>query len=300
MDDQKIKENSYTGIKQKRPVFVVLGIAIALTAILGVVMLFKPDSSKQAKITPINPDAVIITVGGESIYKKDLDYEISSAPKPLQDNPKTIESLTTKLINDSVTLQQGNKEKIVELGSLSYNNSSKDYALRLREINKIKRTVNARAERLEGTIVSIWFFNSIIPKIGIQEAKEIVKAKINNIHAEVKSKRLTVDQAIERIKADTSLSEIDGAYISNAGYKFSATREDKITVDKEFDNKLWILNEGDISEVHELKDLNRRTGQLEPVLYSFGSIAKRAATGNAVDYDKWLEESSKLYAVTKY
>lgn len=111
MDDQKIKENSYTGIKQKRPVFVVLGIAIALTAILGVVMLFKPDSSKQAKITPINPDAVIITVGGESIYKKDLDYEISSAPKPLQDNPKTIESLTTKLINDSVTLQQGNKEK---------------------------------------------------------------------------------------------------------------------------------------------------------------------------------------------
>jgi hypothetical protein len=276
-------------------------LTIGIVAILALSLTLLPElTQKKTSIVQKNPETVILKVGQESIYQKDLDYEISKSPRSEQQNQDNINSLKDKLINDSITLQQAEKDKLIKNESKFYNSISKDYLLRIKTVDNVKNILDARAERIQGNIVTIWFHNLVIPQMGIEKAKVIVKNKIDLIYSDVKSNKITIAQAVNKIKTDTSLKEIDSAYAANAEYKFNAVYGDKITIDKEFDDSLWLLKQGELTAVQELKGTNMKQNSTEGVLYAFGIVEQRTNSGDRKDYQKWLEESTKLYEVAKY
>jgi len=284
--------------KSHKLILLTIGIVAILALSLTLLPEFTQKNNKSVK--QADPNTVIMKVGQENIFQKDLDFELSKSPKSELQNKDNIASLKDKLVKDSVTLQQAQKDKLIKAEDNYFNSDSKDYLLRIKTVENVKSILDARAERIQGNIVSIWFFNSIIPKMGIEKAKVIVKNKIDLLYSDVKSSKITVTQAINKIKADTSLKEIDSAYVANSEYKFNAVYGDKITIDKEFDDSLWLLKQGEITEVQELKGTNIKPENTQGVLYAFGTVEQRTNSGERKNYQKWLEESTKLYEIARY
>lgn len=280
----------------------IIFITIGIVAILSIALTLLPKYTNQQKPTVANkdPNAVIMKVKDENIYQKDFDYELSQMPRPDQNSDQSKQVVTQKLIDDSVTIQEAVKEKLTTVDSSLYNSNSKNYTGRLQVVSNIKKLINDRADRIEGTVVTIWFYNSVPPKMGIEKAKEVVKAKITDLHEQVKSKKITVKEAVDRIKKDASLKEIDAAYQTNSSLPFNAVFGNKITIDKQFDQMLWQLKDGEVSDVYALKATNKLETANEELLYAFAIMDRRTSTGQKNDYELWLKENSKQYEITQY
>lgn len=277
-------------------------VTICVLAILAISLTLIPKFSKS-NITNTesskNPDAIILKVGQENIYQKDFDYELKQLPKTEQKTDIASLAINQKLVNDSISIQQAVLDKFITVDNSVYNSNTKNYTSRIQTVNLIQKIVNSKADRLEGSVITIWFNNSIVPKMGILKAKDLTKSKIDNIQSAVKNKTLTVQEAVDKVKKDTSLQEIDAAYQPNSSLSFNAVYGDKITIDKDYDTSLWTLKQGEVGDVIALKSTYKNPTSTEEILYAFAIISKRTTTGQKNDYDSWLKENSTKYEITK-
>ncbi len=131
----------------------IIVICCILTIILAGLFLSQKKTSPPEVVK--DPNKIIMTVGRENIYQKDFEYEKSLMPKGEQDSLLTKQALQEKLINDSITLQQGEIDGLIVIDKFIFNTFNKDYSARIKAVENVKKIINDRTERIQGTLVSI-------------------------------------------------------------------------------------------------------------------------------------------------
>lgn len=254
------------------------------------VLIFVYLPLKDAEIQEVTPlvleDDVLMVVGEETIYKQDLETEMSFAPNREDEDSEAF--FINKLAKDSIILQAGAGEGRIKLDSTFYNNKNKNYKKRVEMIQSVRESVEQDVDKLEGTIVSIWFFNNdYVGPLGYEGGKTRALEKLRPLYDEVVAGNISIEEAGEIIASDTELASLDPVYKTNAIYKFSVKANDPITFDQEFNEALKGLPEGHITEIYTLKDSNDNTRQPVDAVHAFGKLEKRTGKG-ILGFEEWL------------
>lgn len=287
----------------KKIVIIVLGVLVIL--LLGVVIFqtlqknraILPIGSDQANATPPAP-GVIAKVGEELIYQRELDIELSAYPPSLPlEQRKAL--LIQKIATDSAILQIAKKDGIISnLDTDIFNSPDLDYLKRLKTVSDIQNEVEGKAGKISGAIVSIWFYNfGVNAPIGYDKGKELALQKITKLHTDVKSGKMTIEQAAESIRSDSSMSQLDpGSYKQNARQLFDTSIENLITHNSELDKQLRSLPVAGVSDIF----LSTEPFFDKPGFYQFGQITNKVSNSKFGSFDEWFAKGQKNYAITLY
>lgn len=286
-------------------------IIIALIVFLSVVLFYYNQKIKPGIQPPVkteqptatssafikDPKKAVAKVGEEIIYQQDLDVEIAKQPN-FPSTPSAKTQLLQKIASDSAILQGAAQEGLVTLDKTVFNSTEKDYLKRIKLVEELKSKVTGQADSISGTIIAIWFHNIKIGPLGLEKSKQMAYDKITKLQSEVKTGKITIEQAGEAIKKDTSLAQIDPAYASNALLNFKINRGQQLTGDKKFNDALSSLKVNEISDVFLGQDRNS-VGKTFDALYHFGQIKQRIESGKP-SFTDWFALKAKKYALTIY
>lgn len=301
LEDPKVKN-----IKRiKRFLLILLAILIVSTVTVSLhyvlnqknTLLQIPSISQTPKTTQISGS--IAKVGDEYIYSADFDTENNLyPPAPGSDSKKVI---LDRLTEDSIILQGAQEDGLAKLDLTVYNSKDKDYKKRVELVAKVKNDIKNQSDTYKGTIVAIWFLNDRVGPLGYEKSKQIALEKITKLHGDVKSGKITIQQAGENIKRDSSLAQLDKAYKSNAIFNFYSTKDDPPTYDDNFNQALFNLPAKGISEVFTGKsaDLDNNN-QLTDAYFIFGQLKEKAGSGKYISFDDWLNKKKGIYSVEIY
>jgi len=313
MEQNPSATNNLASQKQPQQVWkLLLGIFIGIVFLLGfflvldhfnVISLHKVlplGNNLFSPALPSSPDQKIIAkIGEENLYQKDLDTEMHYYP--LKNKADTKQVLLKKMEKDSIILQAAQQEGLIQLNASIFNAPGKDYLARMKKITEITNTISQRQDKIKGSFVSIWFYNNAKPTTMDQTAaKQLALTKITAVYDLVKAKKITMQQAGERLKADTSLAQIDIAYKSNAIRDFAVAPSERITFDKNFDDKIKQLQPGQLTDLYLAKDKELKTKRIIDAMYMFAQVSSRSNTGNTSTFDDWYAKKEKLYAISTY
>lgn len=244
---------------------------------------------------------IIMKVGQENIYQKDLDTEEKAFP-PIKNVDKK-KLLLDKIAKDSILLQGARDDGIVNLDTSVFNSPQKDYAKRIDLIGAIKKKIDEKSDNLTGAIVSIWFYNKAPGRVGYEKGRKLALAAITKIHDDVVKKKLTIEQAGQAIRNDPLLGRVDPAYLNNALLKFSKSPSQSLIFDPGFDAIIKKLTTGAVSNVYLAKTKQWQNGQptdsMIDSVYMFAQVTARKKSTNS-GYDDWYSQKAKSYAVTIY
>jgi hypothetical protein len=201
------------------------------------------------------------------------------------------------MIEDSIILQAGQKEGLIELTSDIFNNRNKNYTNRLKAVELVKSKVGARQETITVELFALWFYNTQPAEIGLEKGKQIAFQKMSAIHSQLKTKKIDSKQAADLIKSDTSLAQLDKAYVSNAYSEVTATPEEHLTFDNEFDAKIRALQPGDITDLYLAKFSYKKDQPPSDVAYVIAKMVDKK-NGVITSQTEWLQDYKKQYEVT--
>lgn len=289
-------------------------LTIVITGILTYIFIYAPRMNNsnlsptlrteqgQTNITSLNlnenhpSDYALAQVGEEKIYQSDLDKETAVYP-PLK-NFDVMRFLLDKIATDSAILQGAQEDGLIKLDNSVFNSPNKDYYKRIKLVSQIKQDINNQADSIQGSVVSIWFYNMNLGSLTYDQAKALAYTKIKKIHGQVKSGKMTIGEAGRAISSDDSLIQIDKSYKSNAIFNFSAIKNEdneKITFDPKLDAILWGLQEGEISDIYLAKDKpGELYGKEVEAAYFFGQVTKKVQKGKA-GFSEWLNQKQIKY-----
>ncbi len=306
MTELGISYHNKKGLLILLPFFAILLIAIPLTLLsVQKQQVIKQHAQTPIQITPsvlqpnvVNPaDKIILKVGEENIYEKDLDTELAYFPG--KKTLTTKERLLKKLIKDSIVLQAAKTDGLITLSDSVFNSLNKNYLQRVQLVSSVTQLIENKQKSLSGNIISIWFDNTQPGPAGYNKGKEIALQKITQLQAAVKNKQITIEQAGQQIIQDTNLAQVDPSYAANAILPFSVNTTDKISFDPTFDAKLRSLPASGVSDVYLIKDKDN-TGNLVDAVYMFGQVLDRKSGSAGGDFDTWYAQKVSNYAITYY
>lgn len=280
--------------RNKLPIFVAAALVLVVLAVgLGYYFKLLPDTP----FTQNELDKVVAQVGEEKIYQRDLQNE--SVYSNL-DPSTTQKLLLEKVVSDSIALQAGKAEGLVQLSDDVFNNPKKVYPRRVDLINELEKKLTPEAaETVKVEIVTMFFINTRVGTLGLERARELVTATIRPIYEDVRSKKITLKQAGEIIQQNTALKDVDPAWKSNAykEYIIPAEKLPLLTFDDRFNQMLVALKPGQITPLHLGLDIDFDNNTKREALYMFGQVSPET---NQQTYDSWLEEKRKNYNVVYY
>lgn len=141
--------------------------------------------------------------------------------------------------------------------------------------DQIYANMRERQNNLQGSLISVWIYKDNIGPLGYENSKQLAYQKISQVHERVKSGSLTMAQAAEILKNDRELVQLGSFSLGNIYLKFDAGRRQTITVDPLFDDFLWLLSDGSVSDIY-LARANSLEEAIEPdAVYMFAQIDKR-------------------------
>ncbi len=115
----------------------------------------------------IRDKEVIAKVGVENLYKNDLNYYLSVYFSNKNDSTNVQKSIDA-LIEQSVILQQAEKDGLVKLSSTTFNNPNKNIALRSALLEETKEKLEEKyVTKISGEAITMWFNNPSYPKPAI-------------------------------------------------------------------------------------------------------------------------------------
>lgn len=251
------------------------------------------DPSSSGSTAPAGE--VIATVGKETLYKEDLDYQKSLYAGDSSKIPRA--DFINQLVKDSVILQAGADAAIIKLEPGFFNATDKNYILRQKNIQTVKDKIQSQSNSISGQIVSIWFANDVPPAMGYEKAKQTAFQKIVALQQDVKLKKITMQQAGAQIKADTSLVDLDEAYKVNAIFPFAKKQGELITISKELDAALWQQPVGGVTDVILVKSKPTYDTKEVEAVYMFGQVTSKVGTSTISNFDAWYTQQKARYAV---
>ena len=266
-------ENTFE--RSKKPIILkILLVLVVILVVIGAFFLWR-WSSRVIEESRNPQHKVIIKVGQEKIYQKDLETELAYYPTKDEAAKKL---LLNKLVADSKLLQDAKKEKAITIDQSIYNSPDKDYLKRMKVIQQLKKENAKKNAGLKGSIISVWFLNDRVGPLGYEKAKLLALNKITYLHDQVKTGKMTMAEAGDNIKNDSSLAQLDPtSYKTNAITYFNVASGEKITWESEFNQILWNLKPGEISAIYTAKsaDLDHQN-EILPAYYIFGQAERKA------------------------
>ncbi len=277
---------------------------VVLVGGMGAYIYLKPKAhQKNFYLRPLpssenkqSPDSIIVTVGKEVLYQKDYDFELLYHPE--QGNSSVRQTILAKMITDSIILQAGQADGFVKLDDTVFNSVDKNYLKRIQSVEQVQRNIEQKAEHMRVSIVSIWFYNNNrIGPLGYEGGKAFAQKKISELYKNVKDKNMTMAEAGQAIMNDSSISQVDVAYRSNALATFEVTSGDQMTFDPEFDKQIRKLKPGELTPIYILKDKDIKTGAMKEAVFIFAKMETISGSASMSDFDTWLDQKRKNYEV---
>lgn len=277
--------------------FLFIALIILVPIIIGALAYFFLYSQNKG---PAN-SKIIAKVGDESLFQKDFEVEYTSFPKSgssLSDK-QVKDMLVAKMIRDSVILQGAAEENMVSLDQSVFNTYSKDYYKRTRLVASAEALLKKQEGKLEGSRLAMYIFNVAFGRNGYAKSKEMAMSKMRALYEQVRLRKITMQQAAEKIRADEFLSGNDVNYKGNAYFEFKAGKGEKITSFPEFDSMIQKLNLGEITSLYVAKDKHPVTKEPIDAIVMFAEVT-RVPVGIQKTFDEWYAEKSGQYEVKIY
>ena len=296
-------------MKRKLLIFVV---SLFLFLLGGGVYWLKKNFPVFPPTPTAKPAGKIAKIGKEEIYQNDLDFWADAYNQRFSglDETKKREEILKIIQEQSLILQEAEKQKIATLTPEVFNHPSKDYPQRNILVDKLKTQLEKLIiTNVSGEAVSVWFYNPSAgkPIIPFGEAKKFAWEKINKVYQKVKEGEIDIQQAGEIIKNDASLAKIDPAYQTNAYLKFeNKTKANPPFAKEELNRVAFALKEGEVSEIlvvpyqvpEDPENPNSPFVEKE-CHYTFIKINRRL-TSDFISFSQWLDEKKKEYPIQLY
>jgi len=143
----------------------------------------------------------VLKVREEILYTDDFNVELylHHFPEFIDTDPISDDLLMEvagELVRASVILQEAEQQGFVELDDAVFNASGKEYLDRgalITEAEELLVLNSSSVITLEQ--ISIWFYNTEIPEIGVEAAREIAEEKITSLRSQLADGELTFQQA---------------------------------------------------------------------------------------------------------
>lgn len=270
-----------------------------VVVVAGIVIYWKFDDIAGVFQRPVLREAneVLFTVGTETIYASDLAYEKSNYPTSV--SPEVEAALKSKLQEDSIVLQEAQKQNLLSLDSNFFNAATKDYQQRLRQISTAKQLLLEKTLQSNyGEAIAIWFMNTEPAPIGYDAAKKLAFTKISDVRARVASSELTMQEAGQLVASDTSLAQVDPAYQSNAYFDFVIVPNQKVVFEDRADVIIKNTKPGQMTDILVLQDKVGTTTERKDALYLFAKIADTTST-DPDSFSAWLATVKPSYVITE-
>ena len=242
-----------SSLKKFFPLVLILLVFLPLIFVIG--KRFQ-SSKKRTEEDKFPLKKVIAIAGRETLYGQDLNYELSIYfPEVYKSDEPVPEEIKKKaldqIIEDSLLLQSAADEGIIDLNETVFNNLNKEYRARNILINSIDEKVEQKLINwVKGELISIWFKNIYEPKMGLEAARQISRAKMEGIYSRLKSGNLiSLEQAAEEIKNDPALALIDPSYQGNAYIAFEIEQGEEFFIDPKIQEAAFKLPVNQLSEI---------------------------------------------------
>ncbi len=267
--------------------FVAVGVVIGVLVLVGIVS-FLLLRSQQSEPT------VVVQVGSKNIYESDVERLMFTYPRNDDTDATELRALATdRLVEDSIILQAAQDQGLIDYSDEDLQTLHTFAEPRQKVIGEIKQKVIESTERIEGEIVSIWFYNNYMAgPLGYEGSKERAREIIESYHSAVVDGSQSIEEVGDAIRANEELAELDAAYKENASWDFSINPGERASKIPELDEELWALEEGAPSDIYTFEAGHENV----PVAYFFG-VVKERHDGLYNNYDTWLQEQKEKYAV---
>lgn len=247
-------------------------------------------------------EEIVVKVGKENLYGRDLNYKLFIYfPEILglegEVPAETKEKILDQIIEDSILLQTGEEMELFELNETVFNHPDKNYPERNKLINLARDKLPSQVvDQIDGEAISIWFYNTEPPEMGVEEAKRITYAKMTKIYEDITGGEISLKEAGERIASDKELEKIDFAFKTNAYVTFAGVeRGNPIIHDPELVKILWTLKEGEISSILTGHDFGADGGPYEAYFLVFK--VNRRSFADFSSFEEWLKAERKNYEI---
>ena len=281
---------------------------------------------------PVSPFAALkfeetkeyVEVGKETIYGQDLNKMLWYFYPQYLDKPKISadvqEGVFQKAIEQSIMLQEAEKQGWITLTDEVFNSPTKDYRKRNPLVEMAEEKIKENNLRVvEGRYVSIWFYNIEPPAIGVEEAKKIAYKKLETIRPKLLSGEFTFEEAGWQLYKDpevanlsnpssTPIIPIPPPFLSDAGscyghFYLGGERYQGIsfTFNEELEKRVREMKKGEISEILIGKDGGYEEGQ-EPYEAFFRIfIVNEIKNGQKPEtVSAWLDAQKKELQIEYY
>ena len=209
----------------------------------------KPENQKEAPNIVIKDQYQLgnVIVTRADFEKKFSLYYPNTAAARL--NPKNWQHIASLLTEEAILQNEAIKERILSPEDKFFDPQKVSIA---REYFQKEGT-----SFISGEAISVWFYNTQPPAMGLEAAKEKTRTLIEGLRERVAKGEITMKQAGEEIASKEELKEIDFAYKTNAYFTFEFVKPgQKIFNDPELNNAIWQFKEGEVSPVLTGRDFS--------------------------------------------
>ncbi len=238
----------------------------------------------------LDKNTLILVVNNEKIYKKVFDYYYQPFKQLIikghADKKQVVNTILNNIIEESLVLQDAGKQNKIVLNDEIYNNPNLDPEKRSKLFQSIKKELIEKSKNLKVGIITIFYKNIDLVDYDYETAKKIAKQKIDEIYEQVKSGKLTIEQAGEKLKNDTSLAKLDKSYKANVYTEFEIKDDQPMTFSHEFNELLRNTKQGELTPIMDVYDPSVKDKK-EYVAYMFGYVFKHDK--NSFNYDNYLK-----------
>ena len=244
------------------------------------------------------PVGVVAKVGKEYLYKDELDIAVNNYGVTDENRKQTEEFILNNMVNQSITLQAGEKAGYLTLDPTIFNSPSKDVEKRFQAYETVRLKVLDEASSIEGVYVSLLFNNDDYSTVPIEEGKKRAFEQMQMLYQKVASGEITLEQAGEFIKADLNNADLDPVFKLHAYRTFKEEPSQGITIDSSFDQKLKQLQPNQLTDLHlfVVQDPTQNPPGIIEVGYAFGKVTNKT-TSAFNNFEEWVAAQRKNYEI---
>ncbi len=270
--------------RRRVPWHVVGGAVFAVLVIIVIIVIaIRSSGGTSAK--------VIMKVGEERIFQRDLNLAYAYVEDK---NEEAIQQTLDHLAKDSIILQAAQAEGIISLDDDVFDAFNKDYVKRYDLLEQVRTEVEARSDHVRGKAVTVWFMNEVPAKPGYEEGRRIAEEKITTLHEQVVAGDMTMTDAAENIRNDTSLVELDINYDGNALFIIEGNRQGgALTGFPAINELMWTLPIGEVSDIITVKN-----NQGEDIFFAFAQVDERNLSPQQIGtFNEWYNLHKENYEI---
>lgn len=295
-------------MSQKQKILLMsLAIVLVLTSFGVYYFFFQPETSiNQTQLSGdrfYKVDDRIAKVGEEILYGSDFNYMFDNyttyiyrpADKGVvsKENPEDVKNVLDYLTHQSMVLQVARTQKLIELNDKIYNNPNKDWSLRVQTYANAIRLLESKEEKVTISMISAWYYNTKPPKGDVEAARLLAKSKIEKVHADIKSGKITFEQGGKLLASDVVFADLDFNYKRNNYVIIRNRPVSSVFTFEPMNEVMRKLNPGQVSEIIEInaKELDPKA-QLDERFFAFMKLNSAENKGLGT-YDSLMNQARK-------